>query len=770
MKRRNSSSESRQQLTFRDITVNDGVFNLTFGGDYWQIYGLEIIEQSLLNTVTVTEVVEDSAGAMVPHLLGAFAVDLDANRTTVDTINGTVASTTAGYVTVATTLGTITTADALPNVPGIQVAVTEGGAVDTFTFDIRRPGGAGTPTISVQTIDGLGSLPPGTGSGIIDYVTQTLGAAGLLFDFDSDDLQTETGYTSVSPRQAYDITNGYGWTGDNADRDLHGSSDPGMVTHADLLRDSQGYVSARTFRADVTNGAYAVTATFSAGADISITNANGGGTLASGLDASGGTITHTFTYNATGNNGVQLTFGSNAPLPLLWKLNALTIRALGSVSGIRVTRPGGTLASDGASTSSWMVSGLTDGEVYTITPTAGTLGTVTLGGGGMSADFHSAYSGVQIVADASGTATFTLVAPAVPGNVTVTVNDVTGAATGTSASQNYDAPSPWLFDFEGLGGTTITSAAAVGMPTVTSVNDHTTFGGDLGYGWSMTFGRGDYDAGAGAPTAFRRDGVYFTGETTFQVAAEAGNYDVRIYTGNQNAGIPFDVTIEGVTTTITPTAGSYESFLLTNNGGVGAGGPGFTVADGVLDIQLTANTTVLFVNGLDVGSAGDLDGTNQQTLNAVAVGSGANALTQSQLEAAVAGALDRIAAGGASQATLDTLAGVTVSIADLSGTHLGITSEAANTIQIDLDAAGHGWFLDDAEFSLAISETELKATASSPAATSIDLLTTLLHEFAHILGFGHDDDGLLSESLETGTRHTDVDDVISDEALFNNLD
>ena len=123
--------------------------------------------------------------------------------------------------------------------------------------------------------------------------------------------------------------------------------------------------------------------------------------------------------------------------------------------------------------------------------------------------------------------------------------------------------------------------------------------------------------------------------------------------------------------------------------------------------------------------------------------------------------------------TLDLLAGVSVTVADLSGTHIGLTNQPANTILIDLDAAGHGWFvddtpLDDTEFTLTAAEQTLTANPSSPASGKLDLLTTLLHEFAHVLGYEHAGNGLLNDTLETGTRH--VDNVFSDQALFNNLD
>ncbi len=426
------------------------------------------------------------------------------------------------------------------------------------------------------------------------------------------------------------------------------------------------------------------------------------------------------------------------------------------------------------SVSTWTVSGLTAGEVYTITPSAGTIQDVTVpnGGGSTMTDFHSVYSGAQIVADAAGTASFDLIAPAAPGNVTVTVEDVTGAAIGTSAAQAYAAPSPWLFDFDGPRLATISGGEIVGSPTVTSVTDHLTFASTGGYGWSETFGRGDFDSGelAGV-TALREDGVYFVGESTFQVATgSTGSFDVHIYTAEgRNPPVGLEVFIEGVSqgvTTLT-TAGQTLTF---NNSGAGFS----TGGDGVLDIRMvtTGPYGPAFISGLEVVTNGGAGG-GAQTLNAVAVGSGAATLSQSDLDTAVAGALDRIANSGASQATLDLLAGVSVTVADLSGTHIGLTNQPANTILIDLDAAGHGWFvddtpLDDTEFILTAAESTLTANPSSPAAGKLDLLTTLLHEFAHVLGYEHGGNGLLNDTLETGTRH--VDNVFSDDSLFNNLD
>ncbi len=99
------------------------------------------------------------------------------------------------------------------------------------------------------------------------------------------------------------------------------------------------------------------------------------------------------------------------------------------------------------------------------------------------------------------------------------------------------------------------------------------------------------------------------------------------------------------------------------------------------------------------------------------------------------------------------IAGVRVAIADLPGAELGSTG--GRSITLDIDAAGHGWFVDptparDEEFNFRGGD-ERTAIPGSAAEDRMDLLSVVLHELGHILGHGHDDDDML-ETLAVGMR------------------
>jgi len=80
---------------------------------------------------------------------------------------------------------------------------------------------------------------------------------------------------------------------------------------------------------------------------------------------------------------------------------------------------------------------------------------------------------------------------------------------------------------------------------------------------------------------------------------------------------------------------------------------------------------------------------------------------------------------------------------------------------IDTNAAGYGWFIDKTpaaheEFSIPAANGEWLAAASSPAFGKMDLLTVVTHELGHIIGFEHQEEGVMSPILPAGARQTEL--------------
>ena len=110
---------------------------------------------------------------------------------------------------------------------------------------------------------------------------------------------------------------------------------------------------------------------------------------------------------------------------------------------------------------------------------------------------------------------------------------------------------------------------------------------------------------------------------------------------------------------------------------------------------------------------------------------------------------------------------VEVSVADLPGATLGLATH--DSIVLDTNAAGHGWFidatpLDDAEFN---SGSQLSTLDTQP---HMDLLTVVMHELGHVAGL-HDlydaaaEDDLMLGWLAAGQRKTSLAASLADGAF-----
>jgi len=147
-------------------------------------------------------------------------------------------------------------------------------------------------------------------------------------------------------------------------------------------------------------------------------------------------------------------------------------------------------------------------------------------------------------------------------------------------------------------------------------------------------------------------------------------------------------------------------------------------------------------------------GETEQFLHSVSVGPGGESLQREVIQPTLVQALMSWHASGADARMLRQLAGVSVTITDLPENVLA--RAAGRAIVLDHDAAGHGWYVDPTpwehgEFGGMQSGGD---ATNSAAADRIDLLTTLTHEFGHLLGF--DDSRQLNHvmhhELEVGRR------------------
>jgi hypothetical protein len=145
-----------------------------------------------------------------------------------------------------------------------------------------------------------------------------------------------------------------------------------------------------------------------------------------------------------------------------------------------------------------------------------------------------------------------------------------------------------------------------------------------------------------------------------------------------------------------------------------------------------------------------------QLLTAATAGAGATVIAADEVRAVLAEAQRRLIASLLGDSSAEALVlGVNVEVVDLGG--LVLARVIGNTIFIDDDAAGHGWFVDatpsdDSEFDIRAGDG-LKAAPSSDAYGRMDLLSALTHELGHVAGLTHDDGfAFMSSVLEAGVR------------------
>ncbi|MFI4851711.1 MAG: hypothetical protein ACIAZJ_21540 [Gimesia chilikensis] len=131
----------------------------------------------------------------------------------------------------------------------------------------------------------------------------------------------------------------------------------------------------------------------------------------------------------------------------------------------------------------------------------------------------------------------------------------------------------------------------------------------------------------------------------------------------------------------------------------------------------------------------------------------ARELNQNQAQTALQSAVDDVRPKLSDEGQ-QKLSQVQVEVVDLTGNTLGRVE--GNTIYLDVNAAGYGWFVDQtpqdhSEF-YSDGQLSLIALPDSEAAGLIDLWTVIRHELGHLLGYEHTDDGLMEAVLDPGER------------------
>ena len=95
---------------------------------------------------------------------------------------------------------------------------------------------------------------------------------------------------------------------------------------------------------------------------------------------------------------------------------------------------------------------------------------------------------------------------------------------------------------------------------------------------------------------------------------------------------------------------------------------------------------------------------------------------------------------------------MSIGVADLPGSTLAQIS--GSQIIVDINAAGHGWFIDttplfDSEYT---SSSGVLVASHASSIGRIDLLSVLMHELGHALGYAHGDLDIMDDLFDVGIR------------------
>jgi hypothetical protein len=157
-------------------------------------------------------------------------------------------------------------------------------------------------------------------------------------------------------------------------------------------------------------------------------------------------------------------------------------------------------------------------------------------------------------------------------------------------------------------------------------------------------------------------------------------------------------------------------------------------------------------------------------------------LTEATLQPVVLSAIAAWAEAGLAPETLSALHSVEFLVTDLPGEQLGLAT--SNTIYLDRDAAGYGWYVAAESGERRAKSGERRAESGEPGSSGtllrlwtfasglrVDLLTVVAHELGHVLGLGHDaGDDVMDAALPVGVRRLPGLEAESDAAFASGWD
>jgi autotransporter-associated beta strand protein len=433
--------------------------------------------------------------------------------------------------------------------------------------------------------------------------------------------------------------------------------------------------------------------------------------------------------------------GGSDPTAVILGLDIRPVEAVGRRTIFRAVAGADPLPADGMTVDHYLGTGAPPFGKLTVTASAGT----PLQYARVTPDGDVTLFGTQLTADENGAFAFsllrpaTLTTPAETEDWTIRGSELSGQWHGTLI-ETYTAPgaddtAPLRFDF-GISGSPV-------QPDFLPVIPQTTYTALRGYGWTTRV------AGANRQdpnmSALRTD-LNYAKDATFRVDLPNGTYSVRVYHANPK--------YYGVTTYIVDNFRVYAEgnlqYTITN---IPAGTTDIqtftvTVSDGVLDIRFQdfgGQDGNFVVSGIEI-SAGRLP----SDMPLLAVGDpldcGAASITTADLAPVVAEAAARWLATGLTPDQAATLENVRYRVADLGGAYLGLADVATNSIHIDDDAARLGWSVVTGHLSVVSGQWSVvrgdsfRTTDNGRRTTDgIDLLTVVMHELGHLLGYDHSD-------------------------------